>query len=488
MTLSIANVINVIITKSPKGLAMPSVNSIGLFTNEIPNNADVYRTYLNARDVAVDYGTSSITAQMASALFAQTPNILSGDGRLVIMPLQASVSATAGGFTTPNISANLSAILALTNGSLRVVLNGTNKDLTGLNFAGGTTLQDVANVIQAKILDCTISVVANTLKFTSKKVGTTSTITLGSVGSGTDLSQAGFLNASAGTSTTGANASGETIANAILRTQELVQYAGVITNLEMEDAVVSSLATSIQAMDKIFVHHFASSEDIAGICTTIKSASNFKTRCLLYTKSLATANLMKCAYVGRGFSVDFAGTNTTLTMNAKVLATITPDEGITQTIKDNANIAGVDIYTGVAGVPFVFSSGGNDYFDNVYNQLWFKFALEVAGFNFLYQTTGKVPQTEAGMNGLKDAYRKICAQGVLNAFIGTGLTWNTPDTFGNPDDFKRNITDVGYFIYSLPISQQSQADREARKAPLIQIAVKMAGAVHKSDVLVNIQQ
>lgn len=488
MTLSIANVINVIITKSPKGLAMPSVNSVALFTNEIPNNSDVFRNYLNARDVLTDYGTNSITAKMASALFAQAPNVLSGDGRLVIIPLRASISATVGGFTTTNISANLSAICALTDGSLKITLNGTINNLTGLNFAGCTTLADVAKVIQAKIVDVAISNVGNTIVFKSKKVGTSSTVALGSVGSGTDLSGAGFLNASAGTSTTGANSSGETIDSAILRTQELVQYAGIITNLEMEDAVIASLATSMQARDMIFVHHFASTEDVAGIATTIKNASNFKTRCLLYTNSLADANLMKCAYVGRSFSTNFAGSNTTSTMNAKTLATITPDAGINQTIKDNASLAGVDIYTGVAGVPFVFSSGANDYFDNVYNQLWLKFALEVAGFNFLYQTTTKVPQTEAGMDGLKDAYRKVCAQAVLNGMVGTGLTWNTPDTFGNPDDFRRNITDNGYYIYSLPISQQSQADREARKAPLIQIAIKQAGAIHKSDVLVNVQQ
>ena len=46
----------------------------------------------------------------------------------------------------------------------------------------------------------------------------------------------------------------------------------------------------------------------------------------------------------------------------------------------------------------------------------------------------------------------------------------------------RNIIDKGYYIYSKPIAQQSQVDRDARKAPLIQIAGKESGAIHSSSV------
>ncbi|EJJ0295969.1 DUF3383 family protein, partial [Enterobacter asburiae] len=37
-----------------------------------------------------------------------------------------------------------------------------------------------------------------------------------------------------------------------------------------------------------------------------------------------------------------------------------------------------------------------------------------------------------------------------------------------------------------PISEQAQADREARKAPVIQVACKLAGAVHFADVQINV--
>ena len=44
----------------------------------------------------------------------------------------------------------------------------------------------------------------------------------------------------------------------------------------------------------------------------------------------------------------------------------------------------------------------------------------------------------------------------------------------------------GYYVYAQPISEQAQADREARKAPVIQVACKLAGAVHFADVQINV--
>lgn len=39
----------------------------------------------------------------------------------------------------------------------------------------------------------------------------------------------------------------------------------------------------------------------------------------------------------------------------------------------------------------------------------------------------------------------------------------------------------GYYVYVQPLSSQAQSDREKRRAPLIQAAIKLAGAVHYAD-------
>ena len=86
---------------------------------------------------------------------------------------------------------------------------------------------------------------------------------------------------------------------------------------------------------------------------------------------------------------------------------------------------------------------------------------------------------------MKNAYRVVSEQAGRNRFIGPGA-WTSPDSFGDREALIRNIADVGYYIYSLPVSQQSTADRTARKAPLVQIAVKSQGAVHSSDIIVSV--
>jgi len=483
--LPISNIINVTITNTPSGLAERNVNTVAILTNDAPNNFDVYREYISAAQVAADYGTSSKTAQMANAIFAQTPNIRTGNGSLIIIPLIAAVSATRGDFATANISANLNDILAVTSGDIRITVNGVNYDLTQLNFSECLSFADVAEVIQGRLVDATVTAISNGLRIYSKKVGSSSTVALAAVpgGTGTALNGSGYFNAAGGTAASGANSSGETILQAIARTEGAVGYVGMMTTLDLEDAAFAAIATGVQAMDKMFFHHFASTQDIAGAATTNKNASNTKTRPLLYTAGLDEANLMKAAYVGRAFSVNFTGSFTSQTMNLKALATITPDLGINQTLYGQADTAGIDLYVSYDGVPSVYSTGGNDFFDNPYSDLALKFALETAGFNFLRQTNTKVPQTEAGMNGLKNAYAQVCERFVRNGCIAPGA-WTSSETFADPQIFKNNILIRGYYIYSLPIVQQSSVEREDRKAPLVQIAVKRAGAIHTSDVIV----
>jgi hypothetical protein len=485
MELPITNVINVTISDTPQGLQERNVNSLAIFTTETPGNLDAYRTYVSPAQVIEDYGSSSVTAKMANAIFAQTPNIRTGKGRLVIIPLDGAVSATQGNFVTANLSSVLSDILLVDNGDIKITVDGVAHNLTGLDFTNCEDLADVADVLQSKLNDAIVTSTTTTFTIISKKVGEDSTVAMAAVsgGTGTDLSGSGYFKASTGTATDGDNASGETLVEAITRTKAAVSYTGIITNLNMEDAVIEDTADSIQAQDLIFLHHFASPTDIAGIATTIKTASNTKTRCLLYTNGLAEANLMKSAYAGRAFSVNYSGSDTAQTMNLKALATITPDNGITQTLYDAAKTAGVDLYVSYDGVPSVLNTGGNEYFNNVYENLALKFALETAGFNFLRQTSTKIPQTEQGMNGLKGAYRQVLERFITNGSIAPG-SWTSSERFGDPELFDENILANGYYIYSLPIAEQNASEREQRIAPLIQIAIKRAGAIHSSDVIV----
>ncbi len=490
-TLDIANVVNVNISTVPQGLSEINMNSVCFFTNETPDNLDQFRTYLNARDVATDYGTDSETYAIANALFAQSPNILSGGGRLVVAPMETAVNATQGNWRTSDISANLAALIAVTSGKIRVTANGVNSDLTGLDFSSCTTLANIATILQRKLPDLFVTASSTALTFTSKKVGADSTVVVDqlSSGGGTDLSTSGLLNTVAGTETDGDDSSGETIIEALARVSPLVQFVGFFTNLHVEDAAYLATSNAVQALDKIWVNATSSISDIAGVCSDIGAAGNVKTKCLLYTKGLDLANLMCAAYVGRASSVNFSGSNTFLTMNLKALATILPDDGITQTVYDAAKLAGVDTYDnfGIGAVTSTKYMASGLYFDAIYATLWLKFALQIAGFNYLASTAGRVPQTESGMDGLASAYIKVLQQGLNVGVIGAGLEWNSSETFGDPEALRQSVTAVGYYVYWQPIAQQSQPNRAARIAPIIQMAIKRAGAIQHSDVLAFIE-
>ena len=371
--LNLANIINVSVATAQQGLGKFNTSNLAIFTSETPLvSITNYKIYLTASEVATDFGSSSKTAKMASAIFSQSPNILTGGGYLVVIPL-----------------------LAL-----------------------------------------------------------------------------------------------EKLDAAIIRTKTLVNYFGILASDEISDADVMLAAAQVQSLHKILfiAKRLATDVDTGAIADDIKSASYYKTRILLYLDSAATDEasvLMAAAYAGRALSVDFSGSNTTQTMHLKDLTGIAADSAMTQTILEKCKTVGADVYASFQGVAKTFTSGANKFFDQVYNQTWLVSALEVAGFNYLAQSSSKIAQTENGVSGLKSAYRKVLEQAITNQYIAAG-SWTSPDTFGVLEDFERNIAERGYYLYSLPVSQQSQADRESRIAPLVQIALKEAGGIHSSNVIVYV--
>lgn len=282
----------------------------------------------------------------------------------------------------------------------------------------------------------------------------------------------------------------EAVATAIARVLNSVYFFGVLVDQEYSatPAVFSALATYVQTLDKVFFYASSvqSQYSPGGMLDLIRSGSLTNTRCLYYSDGTALdTQLMAAAYAGRALSTDFTGSNTAQSLHLKALSGITADTTVDQTQLTALQTAGVDCYVSVAGVSGIFNAATNGFFDEIYNQFWLKFALQTAGLNYLRQTNSKIPQTEPGMEGLKNEYRKVCAQGVSNGFLAPG-TWTSSTVFGSSEALIRCVKDIGYYIYSSPISAQTQVNREARIAPLVQIAVKTAGAIHKSNVIVQV--
>lgn len=96
----------------------------------------------------------------------------------------------------------------------------------------------------------------------------------------------------------------------------------------------------------------------------------------------------------------------------------------------------------------------------------------------------KIAQTEAGMTQLKTVITAVCNEMADIGFIAAG-TWQSKailnlkygDTLPN-----------GYMVQSEAIADQSQADRDARKAPPIYVSLKLSGAIHSVTVEVDVNR
>ena len=374
--LPLSTILDVSVSSTPSGVNAFNTSNLALFTSETAGGGfgtNGYKLYLEPNSVATDFGTSSVTYQMALAIFSQTPNILAGGGCLAIIELQTS----------------------------------------------------------------------------------------------------------------------ETLQAALIRTQGLVSYCGILTAAIQSQTDMTNAAGTIQANPKwigFFPNNASASIAPGGALDLLRTGNYTQSRGLYYgSADTLSALLFAAAYAGRAMSVNFQGSNTVNTMNLKALPTIQPDPTMTPTLYNQAKTAGCDIYASLEGVPGVLSFGANNFFDRVYNLAWLVNTLQVNGFNYLQQTSGKLPQTEEGMDGLKGAYRIACEQARTNGYAAPG-TWNSPTTFGNQADLINNIANFGYYIYSSPIASQSATVRVTRAAPVVQLGLKEAGAIHSGSVIVNLNQ
>lgn len=490
--IAMSNVINISLSALPQGLTKYKTNNIALFSNEVTSSVDPYIAAVSAADVEAAYGSNSLTAKMARAVFTPAFNLRTGEGTLFVFPYSATNAVAESQTTVAISSAAITAFKLVSNGNLTIGIDGTDYTLTGLNFTNIDAVDDIASIIRNSNIDCNIEVVdTNKIRFTSRKYGADSEIALKATagGSGTDIYGTSYLNGANATKIDGADATGTTLADAVSEAEQQAFFGGVLTTQFCQDSLILANSTAIQSKDHIYYEAIQSLKDIAVLGPLVKSAGNGKTRLLGYSYGGADASKQAIAtYATIASSTNYTGVDTCLTLNLKTLTGILPDLNLTQTYITQAAASGVDIYGSLEGLGVVLSNNNNGYTDDITGQLWLKKDLEVNGFNYLRKTNTKIPQTESGMTGLKSAYETSLQQGVRNGFIGTGIGWgdDVAVPFGNPEDFRRNILEKGYYIYSLPISLQSSADREARKAPLIQIAIKAAGAIHSSNVIVNI--
>ena len=500
-TIPLSYVVNATTVPASRGLQPLQLGTILLLTEDAPVSIldSDYIISRTASGVTNVFGTENITAKMVNTIFAQTPNILNANGYVIVAPYKEAVvtPATSGTLTTADLSSNLSAITGISDGDLALVIDSEAQTLTGLDFRGATTLEDVAAIIQADLVDATVAASGDTLVFTSDSTGLISTVEMvAASGAGTDLYGSSYFDGANATEVDGVDAvtAPETTAQAIERLAEQIYFEGILTTKDLGDAEATAASNLVEGMQNSIL--FLTAIDTAalgssGIFDTLKSNDN--TRKLLYlygvddTAKKANAKLFAAAFASRGLSVNYAGSNSTITMTYKDLVNVPVDTNISESVLNTCETVGADVYCSIEGLPKVISfKQGGLYFDELANQIWLRTTVQTTVANVLFTTRNKIPQTTQGVNTLVNAVNGVLNQGVINGMIAAG-EWNSPDTFGVYEDFMRNIRTFGYYTYYTPLAEQSQADREARKCPVISIAVKQAGAIEHANIIIYVE-
>ena len=193
---------------------------------------------------------------------------------------------------------------------------------------------------------------------------------------------------------------------------------------------------------------------------------------------------------GRAFTVNFEGSDTTITIMYKSEPGVAP-ENLTETQAAALKGFNVNVYaTYQNGIPIIqWGTMANGYFlDEVMGTDWLQNAVQVAIFNLLYQTPTKIPQTDAGVHQIVTVIADTMEGAVNNGLIGAGLTWTGPP-IGPPSAPIVNtgqILPAGYAIYQPPVASQSSAVRSTRAAPVLQVAACLAGATHTVPILIDV--
>lgn len=317
-----------------------------------------------------------------------------------------------------------------------------------------------------------------------------STVGFATAGSGTDISTMTGLTASTSQALIpGFNAESPAQCAAALCAASPLWY-GLMFQASVQPTDSQNLAVSpvieAQSIKRVFGVTIVNTNVLSNLVTndlaSMMQAAGFSRTFTQYSQNAYAV----ASFFGRNFSVNYAGANTAITVMYKqepgvVAETLTEQQADTLQAK-NCNVF-VNYVNNTSIVQYGVMANGT-FFDVIHDTDWFGNAVQTNVYNVLYTSTTKVPQTDAGMNQITNAIAAACQQGVDNGVIAGG-TWNGP-SFGSLTTGQYLKT--GYYIYAQPIALQSQADRAARKAPPVQVAIKLAGAIQTVDILIDVNQ
>lgn len=607
VALSVSGIVSVNVSLSPIAAAVRNFGALLIAgSSNIIDVVQRIRSYATLAAVAADFGTTAPEYLAAVLFFSQSPT-----PSLLYVGRWASddTSGLLNGGPVPAAQRLVSYWTPITDGSLRITIDGTVRNLTGLNFSAVTSMTGVASVLNTALSSwgaCVWNSVYNRLEITSLSTGAATAAASGSVtlttntadldtltiagtaitfiaagpavgnqvvigvsatatttallaflqasvdvnlvkcdytalsataitvtaategwagnaltlaktgthltlsgatlaggdgpstvsygtttGSGTDVSAPACL-----TSATGAQApvdgiDAETALAAVTRlAADSNQWYGLqMASDDLIDADVLAVAAFIEAATPSRIHGYTTQDSAALSASSTDDmaaqldALGYNRTFTQYSSSSAYAD---SSIFGRAFTVDFAANNTTITLKFKDEPGVAA-EHLTETQASVLRDKHCNVFVAYDNATAIIQEGvmcSGVFFDEIHGLDWLQNEAQTEVYNLLYGSTTKIPQTDAGVNQIASAVAAACERGVENGLLAPGV-WTGPPLGA----IKTGDTlTQGYYVYAPSVASQSDADRLARIAPTLQVAVKLAGAVHFANIVINVNR
>jgi hypothetical protein len=428
--------------------------------------AERIRYYSSLIAVTADFPTGEIN-KAATVYYAQVPRPRDFYVGLID---GTDTAATATGNVTPNL-ATLQAIVA---GGFTLTIDGSLVVISAVSLAATTSFAEVATALQTKLavqkVGTTCTYVGGKFVITSPTTGALSTITVATSDISGLAAATGLLAAVLvqGRAT-------ETPVDALNACEQVDgSFYGVTLDTEFDDTEAAyDAAVWAQARTKTFFNTTndpvaLTSANTGTIAGRIDEAALGHT---LTTYAPVAGSYAGVSVAGRAFTVNFEGTNTTITMMYKKLPTI-PVARITPTQNKNLNAINVNVFLDVGGNSFFAESkmAGGGYFDTRHGIDWLQNRAETDVFNLMYQSETKVEYTDTGVSKIIQRLGQSLRQGVTNGLIAPGYT--TDGTY----------LELGYRIDYVHVGDVSSADKGNRLYQGISFIATGAGAIHKVTI------
>ena len=500
MSLPISQVVDVTLQQSPQGAQKRDFSVAAIFTSEqcdeYSNPNSRYLVVSDANQVATMFGTNSDAYRATAALFSAKPKPKTA---IIAKYWREEVENPA---TKPRINGSALAVSYvqfknITDGQFSFYLNDKIITADGLDFSAVSNMKQVASTIQKKLNGVNVIFTYDEAgnRFIMSSIFTGKNIHFGYVfdsgAEGTYIGALTNLIDGRGYIVDGDDATThkqESISEALSALQNQYQnwygvyFANTITDAELVEAHDWVVAQGVENA-KVMAYTETRPANIEYTDNNVLKTLSKRNSGRLMVQYNNQGNTHAAAeLLGIALTTVWTGVNTAKTVKFKQQASVTSDDKITVNEASKCRRLGINYYTDYAGVNMLAEGVmlGGTFIDETTGLDAFINAVQVQAFNTLQGQPTKIPQTDRGQEILISSIKVIGEQFKNNGFLGLGK-WTLGDLGGLSYGDQIN----GYYFYSDSFETQDIADREARKMMPINCALKLAGAGHSVDIIVQ---